>query len=267
MKNLSLRLGAGLIFLPALAAAAPAARMSAGEAAKVQAAASRGELLYKLDQAAWVTTDDMMERLGRRDAPIKGWVVERAANDGLGVTYFGDGPDGPVAWYAGAVRDGKVVASQVFPEGKRPPLSPAQRRLKEAADAARAFTGYQPCTPARFNVAVVPPATESEPIDVYLLSAQTEKNVYPLGGHFRLRIDGGKVVSHRRFMNSCFNADAGAHAQRGTPEALAIAHFLDPTPTEIHVFVSIWMKKPIYVMMKQRMWAVEGPRIRLVGKK
>lgn len=267
MKSLSRRVGAGLIFLAALVAAEPAARMSAEEASKVQAAVNRGELLYQLDQAAWVTTDDLVERLGP-DVPIKGWVVERAASEGgFAVTYFGDGPAGPVAWYAGAVRDGKVVASEIFPEGRRPPLSPGQLRLKEAADVARAFTGYQPCTESRFNVAIVPPAAPDGPIEAYLLSARTEANVYPLGGHFLLRIDGGKVVSHRRFMHSCMNADAAANPEHGEPQALVLTHLLDPTPTEIHVFSSMSMKKPLYVMMKKRAWVVEGAKIRLLAKR
>lgn len=261
------KIAASLIVLAALVGAAPAARMSAEDAAKVEAAASRGRLLFDLDQAAWITTDDMMARFsGRKDMPIKGWVIERAASGGgYAVTYFGDGPTGPVAWYAGAVRDGKVVAGEIF-EGVRPSLTPAQVRLKEAADVARGFTGYQPCTGSRFNLAIVPPAAEADPIEAYLLSAQTEPNVYPVGGHYRLRISGGKVVSHRRFMNSCMNVDTSAKAQ-GEPEFLVLTHLLDPVPTEMHVFVSMWMRKPIYVMMKKRAWAVEGPRIRAVDRK
>ncbi|HEX9966209.1 MAG TPA: hypothetical protein VGB04_14625 [Allosphingosinicella sp.] len=268
MENVPLRTAAGLIALAALVGAAPANRLSGEDKARVEAALARGELLYELDRAAWVTTDDMMERLGRKDAPIKGWVVERAASGGgYAVTYFGDGPAGPVAWYAGAVRDGKVAASEVFAEGRRPPLSPAQLRLKAAADTARAFTGYRPCTESRFNVAVVPPPGAAGPIEVYLLSAQTESGVYPIGGHYLLRVDGGKVVSHRRFMHSCMNLDVGAVAKQGEPQALALTHLLDPVPTEIHVFVSISMKKPIYVMMKKRAWAVEGQRVRLLAEK
>ncbi|MEA3054028.1 MAG: hypothetical protein QOG72_2931 [Sphingomonadales bacterium] len=270
MNLLQRSLGA-FVLAPALVAAAPA-QMTPAEQVQVQAAIDRGRLLFELDQAAWMTTDDMLARLGgRRDVPIKGWVIERTANgDGYVVTYFGDGGDdddtGPAAFYSGVVRGGKVVSGELFAEGARPPLTAAQLRLKQATDAARAFSEYQPCTPNRFNVAVVPPAA-GEPIDAYLLSSQTERNVYPLGGHFRLRIDGGKIVSHRPFMKSCMNLNTAAAAGKGSPEALVVAHLLDPTPTEIHVFVSMWMKKPIFVVTGKRLWAVEGPHIRLVGKK
>lgn len=269
MNSLSRRIASSLVVLTALVGAAPAARMSAEESAGVEAAAGRGQLLFELDQAAWLTTDDMIARFsGRKDMPIKGWVIERAASGGgYAVIYFGDGAAGPVAWYAGAVRGGKVVAGEIFPEGNRPLLSPAQIRLKEAADVARAFTGYRPCTPTRFNVAIVPPTTADGPIEAYLLSGQTERGVYPVGGHYRLRISGGKVVSHRRFMNSCMNVDLRANPKQGVPQMLVLTHLLDPIPTEAHVFVSTWMKKPIFVMTKARAWTVDGPRIRPVKRK
>ena len=252
-----------------LVAAAPAARMSGTEQARIQAALDRGVLLFELDQAAWVTTDDLIERLGgRRDMPIKGWVVERGGGRGdYVVTYFGDGAAGPVAWYSGAVRQGKVVSGEVFAETARPALTAAQLRLKEAADVARAYTDYQPCTPNRFNLAIVPPAAPDAPVEAYLLSAQTERNVYPLGGHYLLRIQSGKVESHRRFMKSCMNLDTAAEPGKGAPMALVVAHLLDPTPTEIHVWVSMWMKKPIYVMTGKTLWTVEGPTIRLLERR
>lgn len=254
-----------LLILSLLAAAPAAAQPADGDDARLRAAAERGLLLFEMDRAAWVTTDDMLQRFGRRDMPIKGWVTEREA-EGYRVTYFGDGPAGPVAWYAGRVRSGKVVSAEVFPEAARPALTPAQLRLRQAADVARRFSEYQPCTPARFNVAVIPPDSADSPVDTYLLSAQTETNVYPLGGHYLLRIGpDGKVVSHRRFMNSCMNVDAGRQRKGAKPVALVVTHLLDPVPTEIHVWSSLAMRKPIYVGTgPERIWSVEGGRIRLL---
>ena len=252
-----------------LLAAAPAAAQSAAEKAILKAASERGTLLFELDRAAWVTTDDMLERFGRRDMPIKGWVVERDGAKAYRVTYFGDGSDGPVAWYSGSVRSGKVVSGEVFAEASRPPLTAAQLRLKQAADAARGFAEYRPCTPARFNVALVPPASPEAPVDAYLLSAQTEPNVYPMGGHYRLSIGpDGKVLSHRRFMNACMNVDTAAAPKGAVPAALVLTHLLDPVPTEIHVWSSLAMRKPIFVgtANPQRIWSVEGDRIRLIRK-
>ena len=253
-----------------LLASTPAAAQTAAEKALLEAAGERGRLLFELDRAAWVTTDDMLERIGRRDIPIKGWVVERDGTEAYRVTYFGDGPAGPVAWYSGSVRSGKVISAEVFPEAARPPLTAAQLRLKQAADAARGFTEYRPCTPARFNLALVPPDSPEAPVEAYLLSAQTETAVYPLGGHYRLRIGpGGEVLSHRRFMNSCMNVDTSDTGDGAKAAALVLTHLLDPVPTEIHVWSSLAMRKPIFVGTTEphRIWAVDGERIRLVQGK
>lgn len=259
----------GLLLSLLLLASAPAAGQSAAEKASLRAAGERGKLLFELDRAAWITTDDMLQRFGRRDMPIKGWVVELDGAEAYRVTYFGDGSTGPVAWYSGSVRAGKVISGETFPEAARPPLTAAQRRLKQAADVARGFAEYQPCTPARFNVAVVPPASPEAPVDAYLLSAQTEANVYPMGGHYRLSIGpGGRLLSHRRFMNSCMNVDTAAAPAGAIPAALVLTHLLDPVPTEIHVWLSLAMRKPIFVgtARPRRIWSVEGDRIRLIKK-
>jgi hypothetical protein len=243
--------------------------MSNEEMAAVQTALDRGVELFDVDRAAWVTTDDMLERLGRRDVPIKGWIVERDAERALVVTYYGDGPSGPVAWYSGRVRDGKVIAGELYPETSRPALTAQQLRLKAAADTARAFTEYEPCTPAPFNLAMIPPSAPDAPVDAYLLSAQTERGVYPLGGHYRLTLADGKLVSHRRFMKSCVNmASDAASKEHGAPAALIVSHLLDPTPTEIHVFMSIWTRKPIYVMTPESkaLWVVHGGQIDLLKR-
>lgn len=259
----------GLLLSLLLLVSAPAAAQSAAEKAILRAVGERGTLLFELDRAAWVTTDDVLKRFGRRDMPIKGWVVERDGADGYRVTYFGDAPGGPVAWYAGRVRRGKVTSGEVFPEAARPALTAAQLRLRQAADVARRFTEYRPCTPARFNVAVIPPDSADAPVDAYLLSAQTEAAVYPVGGHYLLRVGpDGKIVSHRRFMNSCMNVDTASPPKGATPVGLVLTHLLDPVPTEIHVWTSLAMRKPVFVGTAdpQRIWSVEGRRIRLIGK-
>jgi hypothetical protein len=256
-----------LLLTLSLLAATAAARPSDADEARIRAAVERGRLLFELDRAAWVTTDDMLKRFGRRDMPIKGWVTERDGADGYRVTYFGDGPSGPVAWYSGRVRGGKVTSGEVYPEAARPALTAAQLRLRQAADVARGFTEYRPCTPARFNVAVVPAESADAPLDAYLLSAQTVATVYPVGGHYLLRVGpDGRVLSHRRFMNSCMNVDTASQPKGATTVGLMLSHLLDPVPTEIHVWSSLAMRKPIFVATTdpQRVWSVEGSRIRLL---
>ena len=42
-----------------------------------------------------------------------------------------------------------------------------------------------------------------------------------------------------------------------------VTHLLDPYPTEIHVFLSLWMGKPLYVMTgPETVWIVDQGKIR-----
>ena len=254
-----------LLSLPA----APASAQLPADAARLRQIEERGRLLYEVDRAAWVTTDDMMEKLGgRRDVPIRGWVVER---DGVTprayvVTYFGDGASGPVVWYVGRVRDNAVTTGELLPAQSRPALTSLQLRLMKAVETARRIKKYRPCTPARFNVAAIPPTADADPIDVYLLSAQTETDLYPFGGHYLLQVGGnGKIVSRRKFTNSCVNIRKGEGARENEEvAALTITHLLDPTPTEIHVFLSLSARVPVYVGTAKQIWEVAGDHIERV---
>ena len=50
---------------------------------------------------------------------------------------------------------------------------------------------------------------------------------------------------------------------RSQPAPVAVTHLLDPLPTEIHVFLSIWTGHPLVVVAgdPQRLFAVTPDRI------
>ncbi|MBV9883174.1 MAG: hypothetical protein JO276_09210 [Sphingomonadaceae bacterium] len=241
-----------------------AVAQSAEEQGRIAWAEQRGQLLYEVDRAAWVTTDDLAARV--RDlagAGIRGWTVERDGNFYLVVYYVGEG-DARAALYRGRVENGRVVSGEVFAAGSRPALTPIQRRIADARDAA-ARLDRQPCTEAHFNITVIPPENAEAPIDVYALTAQIQ-DVYPFGGHFRMTVSpSGQIVAQRAFTNSCLNMPRQQNGH-GQPAALVITHLLDPIPTEIHVFMSLSIGLPVYVgtANPQRIWSVEGSHIGLV---
>jgi hypothetical protein len=261
-----------LLLLAGLCLAAPAGAQTGEEARKLEHAVARGQLLFELDRAAWVTTDDMFERVpGARDWPIRGWIVEPDGGQkgAYAVTYYGFEPEGPVAYFVGRVRDQRAVSGEAMPPAGRPVLSERQQRLVKAREAAMTLD-YAPCTEAPFNIAIIPPPSDEAPLEVYLLSAQTEHDVYPMGGHFLIGIaPDGALLSRRKFMNSCMDLDARPDAAGPEePAAMFLTHLLDPVPTEIHVFTAIALGKPVYVSTEggKRIWEVFGPRIRLVDK-
>lgn len=254
-----------LAILLAFCLAAPALAQTAEERTQLDQALQRGRLLFEIDRAAWVTTDDLRERVRDFQAQgISGWTVERDGN-AYAVTYYAGEGDARVALYRGRVVNRRVVAREVFPAGARPPLTPLQRRLADARGAI-ARMGRAPCSPAPFNAAVIPPETPDGPIDVYALTAQTQTGIFPFGGHYRATLSSaGEIVSQREFTRSCLNMPAD-QARRSRAVALAVTHLLDPVPTEIHVFLSIWTGMPVFVGTGEprRIWNVTGARIELV---
>lgn len=235
--------------------AAPAFAADAGEAAAIALAGKRGQLLYAFDQAAWISTDAMVEKLPEADRPrIRGW-VEEATEAGLKVTYYDDRAGEPQAVYVATVRAGKLVSDHLVAAGEDGRLSPLALRLygarRAAADAERLI-----CSEERPNTVVLPPETAGGPMAVYLLNPMTDA-VIPFGGHSRIEVGAdGKPGPAHDFTKGCIDFEADK-----IPTALVVSHLLDPTPTEIHVFMSLTLGKPVYVATGQRLWVVEGANI------
>ena len=71
------------------ASPAPAVSQTPEEQVELGRVLERGRLLFEIDRAAWVTTDDLRRRVGDvARAGVSGWTVERAGN-GYDVVYFG----------------------------------------------------------------------------------------------------------------------------------------------------------------------------------
>lgn len=253
----------GLVLSLAFASGAPA--QSSADQAALKRAAARGELIYAYDQAAWVTTDVMLKELpDPGKAGIRGWVI-LPKGEGLTAIYYGEKDGAPVAVFSGDVRGRKVVASKVFgPEDDRT-LS-AEAIALVTATRAIAITDQRPCTRGAFNSVTLPAESPGGPTLVYLLTPQVEAGIYPFGGHFLFEVGpDGKASSVRGFTRSCLNLSAVDQGGRSVA-GLFITHLLDQTPTEIHVWLSLWTGKTVYVgtTAPQRVWSVDGTKITLV---
>jgi hypothetical protein len=118
-----------IAILLAFCLAAPAAAQTPAERSRLDWVLQRGRLIFALDDAAAVTSDDL--RAQRVTANSRGWTVER------------DG-DALVVAYRGRVERGRVVSREIFPGGARPPLTPLQRRMAAARAAMEGFV-YRRC--------------------------------------------------------------------------------------------------------------------------
>jgi hypothetical protein len=243
--------------------------MTAVEEAAVQQALNRGALMYAYDQAAWHGTDDFRSKAGQVMSLSGGWIVDGPAETPELVFVDKDEAD-PHALYIADFRDGRLVSGHVLGAGDDNHLSPMRKRMVAALRTARkalAAAEVAMCVDKPFNTIVLPPTFPQAPILVYFLTPQTETNTFPLGGHYLVTVmPDGSVASIRPFTKSC--APMAIDGKGKPPAALVITHLLDPTPTEIHVFSSLDMHLPLYVVTTQneKIWAVEGSRIRLVDQ-
>ncbi|WP_145955573.1 hypothetical protein [Sphingorhabdus sp. SMR4y] len=257
-----------LIALLALSGTSILAQDNAGSSTEDQAlqlALDRGLDLYRHDQAAWHTTDAMREDIEDLDGSgIRGWVVTNVET-GLLVTFWKPEGDRLQGVYSAVWGDGKVSDRRIL-AGEEAELSATQIELIDASRAIDA-SALERCSKSPFNLVTLPAAKAGDPILVYLLTPQTGWDSIPLGGHYRFSVENGTVIDQRKFMNSCFDMPVKGD-KKNEPVAFGITHFLDPVPTEIHVFSVFAAKKPLYVITTQNelQWVTEvsggQPRIR-----
>lgn len=234
------------------------------EKQRIASVLARGNLLFDYDQAAWHTTDVMVEKTPRgRLGEIKGWLVE-PAGEGLSVLYYGYSGDTPygvfrAGWRGGKVVDPVLIAADAPDRG----LTTVEVRMAQARKAA-ADSKPAACVRSPFNAVIVPPASDTAPVEVYLLTPQVEAGKYPFGLHYLVTVGtDGQVVSTRPFMKSCMIQSLPDNAV-----ASMVSHLLDPMPTEIHVWLARWTGKPVYVMVAEpnQLWEVTGGGMRKVSK-
>ncbi|NEX94918.1 hypothetical protein [Caulobacter sp. 17J65-9] len=263
-KLASAALAAGLL------AAAPSAR--AGDDEALTHASERGRLLYAYDQAAWVSSDEMLRVIAKPDkAGVRGYVVEPLADGTLRAIYYGFDGATPKAVFTADVRGSKVVARHRFAAGEDAALSPTAVALIRARDAATAEAERKrlgACAKAAFNTVALPAQRADAPVPVYLLTPQVAQNQFPFGGHYEIDVAAdGAIAAQRGFTKSCLTMSPGG-GSGGAPAGVMVSHLLDATPTEIHVFQSLSMRLPVYVVTgEDKLWLVDGDKITAVDPK
>lgn len=240
---------------PVATVVAPVATLAEVEAQAAEAE-QLGVAIYVLDRAAWVATDVVKVLAGSHR--IRGWLTD-IDGENVQVTFFGrvDGQP-PLALYRVTVgRNAKIVrAPEIFETPQ--PLTALQKAQEAAVSLARRAE-FIHCTDTYNTVAIPRPAAGAPTWSVYLLAAMTDSNIIPAGGHYRFDMDasGSHILDRRAFTKACLPLDSGPGV-----ESLMVSHLLDPTPTEIHVFISLLANKPLHVFAGRDWWEVNGGHIR-----
>lgn len=231
----------------------------AGETDDLAWAAQRGADLFDFDRAAWVASDALMADLTEMpDGKPGGWVVVPLPDGALEVSFIVEELGAYQRFYVAKVAKHQVIETR-FAQGEDRRLTDLQQKMLAARDAA--VRKVEPVCQAQPYNTVVLPGRAASTTDVYLLTPQIVDRVYPIGGHTRVTVGyDGAILSEHAFLRSCLTADTRA---LGEPVAFNVSHLNDPLPTEIHVFLSIWMQIPIAVLISEtkEIWIVAGSRI------
>ena len=248
-----------------LAAPAAAAQEASGERAATIAAAERGRLLFAYDRAAWVGTDAMFAKVADPAGKLGGYVVEGPA-EAPRVTFYDKAAE-PRAVFVARFSGGKLADGKVLGQDDDRALSPeALRRVHALATARAALAkgGARPCAAKPFNAIVLPANGAGEPLRVYFLTPQSDNDHLPFGGHYEVDVaPDGTAGQPRPFTKTCLEMPVKAPGP-GQPVGITVSHLLDPVPTEIHVFSSLALGKPVFVATIRptpRLWVVDGGRI------
>lgn len=251
------------VLAAAVAQAAPVAVSVQSARPDFAATVALGQLLYLLDQAAWHSTDRMLKDVkDPAAAGVRGWIVEPVEKT-FRVTYYGLSQEQPVPVYVAEFRNGKVSNARLVPLADRRPLGPEQRRMIAARSTGNTF---ERCVPQPFNT-VVMPAAAGAPVDVYYLTPQTRSDAWPMGKHYRLRVQpDGRAGDTRAFARSCLTIGTEGLPKGAKPVALFVNNIVDPVPTEIHVFTALASRIPLIVQTSTGRWMVDGRTIRLAPR-
>lgn len=228
---------------------APAPLSPEQEQAALRSAEAAGLALFRHDQAASAATDAALAlKVFKKDRRIRGWITEE--KEGRILVTFID--ETPAALYRVAVVNG--VAGPVEALETPAALTPYEAAAARARNVVSART-FTPCA-AKYNSVVLPRAdAAADDWLVYLLPAATRLDVIPLGGAYRMEVRSSDVLAQRTFTHSCIALHVAPGA---TP---IVTHLMDPAPTEVHVFWSLWARTELYVTTSAGLWKVDGDRI------
>ena len=234
-------------------------------------AVRRGQLLHAYDQAAALATADFVAKAPDAADLTDGWVVDGTV-DAMDVVFSNADRGNPRTVYSARIERGVLVRSRVYREGSTTGMTPARRQMLDArytASAALRAHGRKYCSPGPPNTVVLPPEREDEPMLVYFLSPRPERDMVPMGGHYRVpvsTVDGhaGQVES----FPGCDLIDARKRLLQGDVPTLTFdTDEHNSVPNEFHVYAAIALGDELHVRTTRNgsNWTVTRDRIRLDG--
>ncbi len=211
-----MRLVALLLSVTLLAgcASSPPPTLMPAEAAALSEVVTIGRQIYKKDIHAAKATDLLLAEIDPRVPGFRGWVTY-PTQGGIKVSFYREQADSYVVMADVEFVDNAEPALLLDPPRQPSEMEQSMVRARLAA----LSVGTNSCS-QRFNTVVLP-SRQSEPWDVYVLAATTQRNLVQLGGHSRIVVskESAEVLDQEPFSKSCLALDksAGDSATTQTP--------------------------------------------------
>ena len=219
-----------------------------------------GRAIYEQNRRTRLASEVMHENYDAEKMGINGWVTEGDSAHLLVRFVHRD------ATGATAVLDAKFD-ELLLPEFA-PPASPVLTPMQAAQVAARETAEphlSNPCE-ALYDNAVVPDPDGSGFL-VYAIAVAKARTDVMIGGHRRFTIsaDGTTFEHDDALTTSCLSAPLDKLRQSDGTKGVAVRANLSNTPLEIHVYLSLVYKIPLYVVTRDlKMWKVENGTMRVI---
>ena len=234
----------------------PVVRSEPASKDELAAISARGKALYDYDQAAWHASDAAMkvlQKMGALQNSAMFYVADRVKDKW--VVSFGTLSDDREEFRVvlEAVQDGKTKYKTSKFETPKLDKGRVLNLARAVWKCRSEFKGEN----RPYNIAVLPAPKDNW--YVYVLPAQTDANVFPIGGDVRYTVSqDGKTIIETRQMHMSVNEFQGAPPGRGAPAAMVRTAVLDDVPEDSDVFFALAFKPatPQFLITKNFVYAV-----------
>ena len=198
-------------------------------------------------------------RAFRRSDRITGWVAD-GRDGGYHVIFVGEDREGrPIGLFQVTVAASGTVTEEMHKLDKEPlegelAAQYFARRLAES-------TEHTACSTTYMTLALAADEPGATGWQVYLLPTSSFPDVLMVGGSYRLDVSAaGNAVSASQTLGG-----AGCAVLQNPADAavLQVDGGLGAGPNELHVYLALTARKPLYVMSGDRTWLVQDGRIQL----
>jgi hypothetical protein len=222
-----------------------------------------GRALFEIERRTEIAVDLMNENYDPEEEKIGAWVTE------------GDPPNLLVRFVRLTDNGAEPVLDATFDNLLLPsfstPSSPSLTTFQQSQIAARQTVQAHlqtPCSRHYESVALADPTGPG--LLLYALALEEEPSAVLLGGHhrFSLSVDGQTLRQADALSTACTATTLAKLQATDASQGVAIRANLSDTPLEIHVYLSLHYRVPLFVVTRDlKMWEVKDGHMRVISER